>query len=191
MQNKIIVSIGTKNQAKITAVKDAFKVFFKKADLDFKGLQVDSEVGDQPIGIDNTTKGAIIRAKTALSLIETDSADQTEFYGVGIEAGLIPIAQATTKYMDMQFTAIINQNRLGLGVSSGFEYPASVINDVISGKAGEIGDVMEKLSGIKNCKEKNGAIGYLTNNIVTRTDILKNGVIMALLPFINQDLYKS
>ena len=142
--------------------------------------------------MDKTISGAINRANRAIAELDTDNTfERSDFavFGVGIEAGLIPIKHASSGYLDMQFTAIVHDERISLGTSSGFEYPQFVIDQILSGKVDEIGDVMEKLSGIENCKEKNGAIGYLTANQIKRSDILRNGVIMALLPFLNHALY--
>ena len=44
---------------------------------------------------------------------------------------------------------------------------------------------MTNISGISNIKQKEGAVGFLTRNVVTRFDILKQSVIMALIPFLN------
>ena len=43
--------------------------------------------------------------------------------------------------------------------------------------------------GRTNSKQGNGAIGILTNDLVTRTDLYEHAVLLALAPFITPDYY--
>jgi non-canonical (house-cleaning) NTP pyrophosphatase len=55
----------------------------------------------------------------------------------------------------------------------------------------EIGTIIDFISGMKNTKENEGAIGLLTNNVFQRVDVLQYSVITALLPLKNPDLYSE
>lgn len=192
--NNLYVAIGTKNHAKIQAVIDAFDFLYKDLDIkiEYKTSKTDSGVGVQPIGLDLIIKGAKTRAKKAY---------EQEFYekiypinqcfGVGIESGLVPITDSISGYMDFQFIAVVHNGITTLGCGSAFEYPKFVIKTLFQGNAKEIGEVFEKLSGNPLIKQKEGAIGFLSQGKISRTDILKNGVIMALIPFIRSHLYFS
>lgn len=190
--NKIFIAIGTQNSAKIQAVIDAFEFLYKDSNINFevKPLKIDSGVGAQPIGLENIIKGAINRAKLSFEIaFQNISTSLNQCFGIGIEAGLAPIAYAISRYMDFQFVAIYHDEKITLGCGSAFEYPKLVIENLFAGKSKEIGEVFEKLSGIPSIKEKEGAVGFLSQGKITRSQILKNGVIMALLPIINSNLY--
>ena len=49
---------------------------------------------------------------------------------------------------------------------------------------------MDEIAGVKNIGMKNGAIGYFTGNIITREDLYIQGTISALIPFINEGLFR-
>jgi inosine/xanthosine triphosphatase len=195
--NPIIhVVIGSENPAKCDAVKMAFSEIFENTKIDYYPISVDSGVGSQPIGIANIVMGAKNRAFKAFtekfSPKKSSIINQKDLYfGVGIEAGLVEVIGSETGYLDFQFTAIYNQNgNYTIGCGPAFEYPNVVTNQILNGSAKEIGDVIEKLSGVENIKEKQGAIGFLTNNRYKRADILKYSVISALIPYMNEKLYK-
>ena len=62
-----------------------------------------------------------------------------------------------------------------------------VLESVFYGK--EVGDAMETLTGIENLGKKHGAIGFLTKNTITRSMLSEIAVTMALIPWINRELY--
>ena len=170
------VIVGSSNPAKVEGVKIAFHRFFN--DVEFEARNADSGVSDQPFD-GETVKGAINRAINVYS---------EEFdFSVGIEAGLFRLKNTMTGYLDFQVAAVYNGSRVTIGFGPGFEYPPAVIEEVMKGK--EVGDVMSKLTGIERLGEKQGAIGYLTKNVIRRSELTSIAVIMALIPWINSDLY--
>ncbi|AEA47888.1 inosine/xanthosine triphosphatase [Archaeoglobus veneficus] len=170
------VVVGSRNPAKIEGVKLAFSRFFY--DVEVVGKHVSSGVADQPFD-GETVKGAINRAINAYS---------GEFdFSVGIEAGLFRLKNTATGYLDFQVAAVYNGSRVTIGFGPGFEYPPAVVSEVLKGR--EVGDVMDEITGIERLGEKQGAIGYLTKGAVTRSELTRIAVTMALIPWINPDLY--
>jgi non-canonical (house-cleaning) NTP pyrophosphatase len=53
----------------------------------------------------------------------------------------------------------------------------------------ELGDADDLVFGRQNSKQKSGAVGLLTHNRVTRRTLYEQAVVLALIPFINPDLY--
>jgi len=53
----------------------------------------------------------------------------------------------------------------------------------------ELGEADDLVFGQANSKQKNGAIGLLTNDVLNRTTLYEQAVIMALIPFKNPHLY--
>ena len=135
-------------------------------------------------------KGANYRAELALSYLVKEKQGKTNIFGIGIEAGLVKVPYAKTSYMDFQFCVIMDENKtITLGSGIGFEYPQSVINEILSNQETEIGTVMGKLANNMNLKNEAGAISFLSKKVLSRTEILTQAVICALLPRINKELY--
>lgn len=58
-------------------------------------------------------------------------------FGVGIEAGMYPVAEVDTKYMDSSICAIYDGKNFYVGFSPSFEYPQNAVDRVLQGE--EIG----------------------------------------------------
>jgi inosine/xanthosine triphosphatase len=187
---KIKICIGSLNPTKIDAAEIGFGKYFKNIEV-FK-IKVNSKVSNQPIGMKKILKGAITRAKTALEYLLNEINEKRDIFGIGIEAGLVPVPYTKTGYMDFQFCAIIDENqKISLGSGIAFEYPQFIIDKVLENQDLEIGYIIGKLARNMNLKNELGAISFLSKNRIKRTEILTQAVICALLPWINQKLYKS
>jgi len=110
------VRAGSQNPVKIQATENVLKKIYDNLKVD--SAEVDSGVPDQPIGLHQTIKGAINRAKNAYS--------QYVDLGVGVESGLLKTPHTITGYIDLQWCAIFDGEKVTLGVSAGFEYPHSL-----------------------------------------------------------------
>ncbi len=169
------VAVGSKNPTKVEGVKRAFEQFFGEVEIIPKS--VDSGVPPQPFDYD-VVRGAINRALRAF-----DDCD----FGVGVEAGLFSIENTMTGYMDFQVAVIYNGKRFTIGFGPGFEFPPCVVREALKGR--EVGDVMEEITGIENIGERMGAIHYLTKGVISRVELTRIAVTMALIPWINGELY--
>ncbi|MCS7121287.1 MAG: inosine/xanthosine triphosphatase [Archaeoglobaceae archaeon] len=166
------VAVGSKNPTKIEGVRKAFEEFFGKVDI--HPFEVKTSIPLQPFN-EQTILGAIERAKKCY---------KKDFnFSVGIEAGLFKVPYTSTGYMDFQVAAVYNGEKLSIGFGPGFEYPRKVVEEVLKGR--EVGKVMEEMTGIKNLGKKFGAIYYLSKGVVSRIELSRIAVIMALLPFIS------
>jgi len=174
--SEVKVRLGSMNPAKLEGVRRAFLRFFDSVSVEC--VDVDSGVPEQPFDND-TIKGAINRA--------VRSYKPSCSFGVGIEAGLFRNNFTLTGYLDIQVAAIYDGNRVCIGYGPGFEYPEKVLRPVLGGS--EVGKVMERITGIEGLGKKQGAIGYLTRNEITRSEITEIAVVMALIPFLNTRLY--
>lgn len=169
------VAVGSTNPVKVKAVESVFRRVYGEAEVE--GVKAASGVPPQPFG-EETVIGAINRAKGAYAPEKFDM-------GVGIEAGLFRVSGFT---LDVQYCAIYDGSWLTLGCGSGFEYPSTVLDEVLAGK--EVGDVMSRVAGIENLGEKEGAIGFLSHGMLTRTQLTEQSVLMALIPRISPELYR-
>jgi len=174
------VAVGSTNPAKVEAVREVFQEIYGGTRV--ISVEVDSGVPDQPIGLGETINGAINRAKLAL---EKTGAD----FGVGIEAGLYPVPETLTGYMDVQFCAVADRDgRITLGHGPGFEYPLKVIRRVFEEDL-EVGIAMGELVNDPELKRKIGAIGVLSHGRLVRKELNKLAVLMAMVPRLNLEWY--
>ena len=172
------VIVGSTNPTKVEGVKLAFSQYFKRVEVD--GVDVKTNVSSQPFD-DETVKGAIERAIKCYS-------DEFDF-SVGIEAGLFKFKDTISGYIDFQVAAVYNGETYTIGFGPGFEYPKIVVDEVLKGK--EVGEIMSKISGIKNLGRKVGAVHYLSKGAISRTDLSRIAVTMALIPWLNKELYED
>lgn len=164
---------------KIEAVKTGFTKMFKRETFDFEGLSVPSGVQDQPMDDRTTLMGASNRANNAMA--KASYAD----YWVGIEGGI-----EKTGEKEMQAFAWIvirSKQYIGKGKTGTFYLPGEIIKLIEEGK--ELGEADDIVFSQNNSKEKNGAVGILTENVINRTDLYSQGVILALISFKHRDLY--
>ncbi|EHK9077576.1 inosine/xanthosine triphosphatase [Vibrio parahaemolyticus] len=170
------VVIASLNPAKINAVKSAFQSAFPQQAFEFVGISVPSKVADQPMTNEETHRGAVNRVKNAK--VEMPTAD---FY-VGLEAGIE--GNVTFAWM-----VIESDTHRGESRSASLMLPPEVLAQLAD--ANELGDVMDKVFGTENIKQKGGAISLLTQNQLTRSSVYHQALILALIPFTNPDHFPA
>jgi len=171
------VIVGSKNPVKINATNNILRKIY--GDIEIESKNADSGVPDQPFGLEQTIKGAINRAKNAYS----EGFDLS----IGIESGLMETPNSTTGYIDLQWCAIFDGDKITIGVSSGFEYPPEVVKEVLNGI--EVGDVMDRVTGVNDLGQKKGAVSHLSHGLLDRTENTEQCVLTAMIPRMNEDLY--
>lgn len=173
----IKVLVGSTNPVKIAGAKEAFGRYFKKVSV--KGIKIKSRVPEQPIGDQNFT-GAENRAQE----LWRRRHDKADFF-VGAEGG---IRKIYGRWFDFGcFCIINNEGQKAFGTSPWFELPDSIVQRLLAGE--ELGPVIDDITGRKNCKQKEGAIGYFTNNVMGRKELYVAGLVVALAPFIRKELF--
>ena len=173
----IKIIVGSKNPVKIKCVENVFSQYFQN--IEVIGKEVDSLVSDQPKTEKETITGAENRTKQIFKKYYPD-------FGVGIEGGLEYIDK---KLYSFAWICIKSKNgKKGLGKTMSFPLPLKIKKLIKQGK--ELGEADDIVFGIKNSKQKMGAIGLLSKGKLNRTKLYEQGVISALLPFLNEKLYK-
>lgn len=173
--------VGSLNPVKIGAVQDVFAQYFPGVEA--AGIEVPSGVPAQPVG-DATFTGAQHRALALLELSRQQ--DLHPDYCAGLEGG---IAQLAGRWYAFGVICLADAHgRCGFGVSPMFELAPALLDPLLEGE--ELGHVIDRLSGDHNTKQKGGAIAYLTQGRIGRRDLYAQGVVMALVPFLNQGLYQ-
>lgn len=170
--------VASKNPVKINAVKTGFERIFQINNFAIEGVAVPSQVSDQPLSDTETLQGAMNRAGNAKS--DFPDAD----YWVGIEGGI----EKTENGM-MAFAWIVVQSQHGYGKArtGAFFLPPPVVDLINQGK--ELGEADDIVFGANNSKQQGGAVGLLTQQVIDRTSLYVEAVIMAFIPFKNPGLY--
>jgi inosine/xanthosine triphosphatase len=203
-EKNMIVSIGSRSVPKIIAITRAFSYFPElwmeydnnveyiimpkevRKDEMGDGNKIDnfSNVSLNPLTLKETINGAKNRAKNAYEHIKNERGECA--FGVGIEAGMFPVDEVDTKYMDSSICAIYDGKKYYVGFSPSFEYPQKVVDRVLQGE--ELG-FMTDIFG-NTAKGRRGAIGALTKDRVMRDELEEYAVIMALNKITNREMYE-
>jgi len=174
------ILVGSENPVKITAVKEAFSRFFTH--IEVSAFPVNSRVSNQPFNNEAFT-GAYHRAQ-ALKDIDRQRQLRGQFF-VGLEGGII---HHISRWFVFGAVCIIDSaDSTGFATTPQFEIPSHLAARLRSGI--ELGELIDELSGEPHTKQKGGAIGYFTRGIMTRKDLYVSGLISALVPFLNKEIY--
>jgi len=177
----VVVAAGTKNPSKVAGIKAAFTELLG-VNVKVIPVAVDPGVPPQPLGIDEILLGAENRCLRAFSAV--GDAD----FGVGVEAGIYRVKD---RYYDVQIAVVRDSNGLtSVGFSPSFQVPPPFADALVKGEARELEVVVDRYFGTKNIGEKGGLIRILTKGIVTREHLTRDAVLMALIPWVNEGLYK-
>ncbi|MBM7597656.1 inosine/xanthosine triphosphatase [Virgibacillus halotolerans] len=148
------IIIGSKNATKINAVEVVFPSYQVIA------KDVSSKVSAQPMSDEETRQGAINRARQCMQ--STNAA-----IGIGLEGGIM--------YVDNQL-CLCNWGALVTPDSD--VYTASGARIALPETFGkqlnngvELGDLMDNYAEKQNVRQKEGAIGIFTNDIVSRQEM--------------------
>lgn len=171
------IAIGSTNPVKQQASIAVLSIQFP--DAMFETVSVDSGVSDQPMGDEETRRGAMNRAHAALQVLQADMA-------VGLEGG---VQETEFGMFTCAWCAIVDvKSQIGVGGSSCIQLPQLVADDVRQGD--ELGVAMDRFSGDTNTKHGLGAIGVLTDGLLTRQSAYEHLIKLALAPFLHREWYR-
>lgn len=176
---KIIV-VASQNPAKIRATLSGFTRMFPNETFRIETVSVPSGVRVQPSSDGETLAGAENRAFNASK--QLPKAD----YWVGIEGGVEDHIGMLSAYA---WIVILSKELAGRSRTGTFFLPEAVASLIRGGK--ELGEADDIVFNETNSKQNNGAVGLLTTNIIDRIKLYEHAVILALIPFINPELYKK
>lgn len=174
----IHLAVGTQNPVKVDAAKNAIGRIVPTVTT--QKVTVDSGVPEQPYD-EEGPQGAANRARAAL-----EEADEPGL-GIGIEAAIITNDPSGQRH-DVQYCAIADaQDRITIGAGPGFPYPPRVLEALDDGQT--VGDAFHRITDRDDVGQKEGAIGVLTRNAVTRRELTEWAVLAALVPRLRPDWY--
>lgn len=149
------IIIGSKNPAKITAVKNSFS-----HEDEFVALDILSGVNEQPFSDEETIKGAINRAVAALNQGNGD-------IGIGLEGG---VQETSYGLLICNWGALATNERAPI-IAGGARLllPEEVAVRLRAGE--ELGPVMDDYAKMQNVSKHEGAVGIFTNGMVNRSEM--------------------
>ena len=168
---KLTIAVGSTNPIKLAAVQAILSKAF--SDSHFVTLETPSGVPEQPWGDEQTRLGAFNRARQA-------QAETGSHYGVGLEGGLI---ETSAGLMTCAWCAMVDgRGKVGYGGGVHILLPPVVAN--LIKQHGELGPAMDALIQEHNTKQKQGAVGILTQGLLNRQAAYEQLVAMAAGPFV-------
>ena len=174
------IVVASRNPVKVNAAHEAFTTMFPGRLYTVEGVSVPSGVSDQPMSDAETLEGASNRVSGAAALVP--SAD----YWVGIEGG---VEERDRQLAVFAWVIVRSPGGEGRGRSATFFLPDRMTQLIREGtEMGEANDIVFERSDVRS---KNGAVGVLTGDVVTRTSFYVQTVVLALIPFRRPDLYPS
>lgn len=168
------IAVGSKNAAKIAAVKEGIQ--FIRLSAEVLSVDVESGVSNQPFSDEETIRGAIQRAERSLLAENAD-------VGIGLEGG---VTETPHGLLLCNWGALAEKGKEPI-VAGGARIllPKEIAERLRAGE--ELGPVMDEFCRRKQIREKEGAVGIFTNGLVTRKDMFFH--VMKLL--LGQWLYRK
>lgn len=171
------IAVGSRNPVKVAAVTAVVRQWHASARIE--AIAVPSGVPDQPLGDDETRRGALARARAARAAADAD-------IGVGLEGGVVD--EAPTGMRTCAWAAIaLRDGREFTGGSLAMPLPPAVAALIRQGM--ELGHAMDAVTGAHNTKHGAGAVGILTSGMIDRQQAYETLVTYAFSPLIAADYW--
>ncbi len=172
--------ITSTNPVKVAAAVDGLKQMFPDKDIKPLSISVLSDVPDQPMSDAETLEGAHNRVNNAMR------AHPAADLWIGLEGGVQVINDELAAFA---WVVVRSKEFVGKARSGTFFLPKAVAELVEQGI--ELGMADDMVFGSKNSKQAGGAVGLLTQNVLDRKSLYEQAVVLALIPFKNQQLYET
>ena len=174
------VLIGTKNPGKIEGAKQAIGKFYK--DYTIEGIPVESDVSEQPIG-EETLEGARNRVAN-LKKYTKENGIEADLY-MAIESGMI---NQMGIWMNTSIAIIQdNKGKESVSMAAGYPIPDEYVDEIKNTNTQEL---MDRLFKTHKVGQGKGGIGCLTHGEISRIDLTREAFILALVKFINGEIWK-
>lgn len=171
--DNIHICLGSQSPPKLAGVKGAFSSYPFFKDATYEGVSVPSGVADQPMSEEETVQGAQNRAKGAFS--------SQCFLSVGIESGMKKSDAVESGWLDQSIAVLYDGKRFFVGWSPSIALPTSVVKPVLE-EGVELSEAF-RIAGFvadNNIGKRNGFVGLLTHDVLTRETYTQCAVVMAI-----------
>ena len=174
------VLVGSENSVKIQSVRESFLTFFEHVEVE--GILVGSGVAEQPTNAE-TFEGAKNRAENAKRINDQQNLGATFF--VGIEGGVLQLHDR--RFISNVVYILDQHNRDSFATTGLYELPNAISKALLIRKG--FGRAIGELANDNFDAREHGSIGFLTNGEIDRLQNQIQGINLALIPFLNDNLY--
>ena len=174
-KGKMIIGVGSTNPVKVGAVEKVFRQAF--GEVLVIPVELSSGVSEQPVGESETMQGAENRARGGYK-------QSGGKFGVGIEGGVVKI---DNKLYECAWVAVVNESTIGFGGGLYFELPEQISQKILEG--GELGPIMDEMTGKRDVKRKMGAIGIFSKGNLDRKTAYEQIIWGALIKFLSPEWF--
>lgn len=185
-EKELVLVVGSRNPTKVEAVRTVIERAVGAElvptfdQVEVQAVEVASGVAAQPVGDEETLRGALSRAKRAL---ETNP---KATWGVGIEGGILQLDAGVFTTAWCAIVDRIGNQSVGGGLL--MPLPPAIVRDLEAGY--ELGDATDRLFGVKHSKQAGGALGHLSKDLSNRQHAYEEIFTFALVKFLNPVLYE-
>jgi inosine/xanthosine triphosphatase len=172
------VIVASLNPAKIAAARQALELLFPERAISLHGLAVPSGVASQPMSDEETLTGARNRALAARAC-----RPDAELW-IGMEGG---VERRGERLLTFAWLQVLGPGLDNAARSASLTLPPFVASALSQGE--ELGQAMDRLFNLTNCKQQGGAIGVLTRNLLDRRSVYRDALILALALLISPAPY--
>lgn len=171
------IVLGSQNTAKLSAVEKAAKAYWP--DNEIWGVEAESGVSGQPRGWEETTRGALSRARNAYAAAK-GKAD----LAVGLEGGVVEMGG---RLVLMNVAAVFDGQNEAAAPGVGTPLPESWATAVRNGE--ELGPFMAKK--FEGYTRHIGAMPFITKEVLQRDDVFADALKGALAPWVNPEAFAA
>ena len=181
MTSPPLAAVGTLNEGKLVCVSDALAAMGFEFEL--QAVETTSGVSDQPLGHEETVRGARNRANDALAAVEG------ALLGFGIESGVLMLDGQTLDFCACAIALHEGGGAQPLGLSSAWVLPAPVALAVmVMGSGGGYNGAFQAM-GIDPNPTGGGVLAELSGGALSRPKQMGEAVTAALLQIRNPRMY--
>jgi len=164
--SRIQVAVGSTKQQKCQAVERIFSSISQGASPILVSINAHSGINEQPVGLDETLKGACNRLTAARK------AHPNSEFAVGIENGIVKtVHEAQVHWIDFAWVAIDHiSGRRAIASSTGVEFPLDLVQEAERRGFNKV--TVGSLIAEKYRCDSSDPHSFLTNQSVSRVDML-------------------
>lgn len=181
------LAVGMINPGKVNAALLGSRKALKGEEITMFEYEVRSGVSLQPVGDEETLKGAITRAKGAYDAHVRQHKSPPD-YSLGLESGVAASIICHSDLESFSWIAIYDGKKLGRARTSSVVLPPPVTHLVLE-EAMETAAAFDYFFDTMDFTTTEGFIGHLTGGSVNRASFYEQAVVMAFVPFLWGELY--
>lgn len=184
---KITLAVGSKNPVKANAAKNGALNLFVGSEVDCQTFDVPSDVSVQPVGDDETLRGAINRARAAYEEYRRANNGEAPTFSVGLEGGVRDDSEKTSLEC-FAWIVVFNGTFVSKASTASFLLPQA-LRKMILEDGMELGHADDLLFRRENSKQGLGSVGLFTGGAIDRTKYYEHAATLAFAPFNWPELY--